>query len=260
VLKGILTPFAPLRARDSLLLFIFWTAVIFLVWTLFHGSAIPSPTKTFDALWYLITVRHILPEIWTSLVLSVMGLIIASAIALPICYLMPAPAVRPFTGVTSLLRYAGFTGLAFTFALMIPDEHLRKYMIVVFTMVPWLVTSLSRSIQSIEDEEFRHARSMKMGDLETTWEVIIRGHLPEAIDAIRQNLAIAWAMVAVAESVDMHEGGIGTMLVMEQKLSKVDEIFATLFIILVLGLIQDGLLQLLRFWLCPYASLNQRSM
>ena len=259
MLKSIFTPYASLSRSASAVVAAAWIGILLVLWTSFHGQAFPSPTAVLHALGYLITERGLLFELFVSLKLNVISLTIASVISLGLCYLLPLPFMRPLVDMTSLVRFAGFAGLTFTFTVLINDAQLRKVVIMVFSLVPWIVTSLSRSIQSIEDGEYQHARTMKMGHVETTWHVIIRGHLYDALDAIRQNLGIAWAMVATVEGLVKFAGGVGVVMLESQKYNHIDQIFATLTVILALGLVQDLILRGLRAWLCPYASLNERS-
>ncbi len=260
MLTRIFVPYAALPKGASTIVAFAWIGLLLLAWTFFHGAALPSPGAVVSALKYLITERGLLAELFVSLKLNVISISIASAISLALCYLMPFGFIRPLVGMTSMVRYAGFAGLTFTFTVMIRDAELRKVMIMVFSLVPWIVTSLSRSIRSIEDDEYLHARTLKMGHLETTWHVIIRGHLPDALDAIRQNLAIAWAMVATVEGLVRYAGGLGAFLLAAQKDNHLDWIFAILVVILVVGIVMDFLLRAASAWLAPYASLDQRSM
>jgi NitT/TauT family transport system permease protein len=88
------------------------------------------------------------------------------------------------------------------------------------------------------------------------WEVVIRGTLDRAFEAMRQNAAIGWMMLTMVEGIVRSEGGVGAMLLNEQKHFKIEAIFAIQIIILIIGLCQDYLIGVIRKIICPYAALT----
>ena len=84
--------------------------------------------------------------------------------------------------------------------------------------------------------------------------IIGRFHL--VIEVIRQNFAIAWSMITAVEGISMSEGGLGTMLIKSNKFINIDNAFAILVIIFVLGIFFDYLLGLIRAWLFPHTKLQ----
>jgi NitT/TauT family transport system permease protein len=254
--KEIFKPYGTPSRRAMALVGIVELALVILVWYFLTPHGIPKPTAVVQAFGYLVDKRSLLYELWVSLVLNVQALAIASVIAYALCYLRPLPFMQPIIGAESLLRYIGVAGLTFTFMVLVNNTYQLKLAILAFAMTPWLVTSMSEVVRSISSEEFDHARTLKMGDVETTWQVIVRGRLADAIEVIRQNVAMSWMMVAAVEGLVRSGGGVGTLLLEESKYLALDQIFATLAAILALGLAQDTVLRLLRSWLCPYSSLN----
>ena len=111
-------------------------------------------------------------------------------------------------------------------------------------------------VAEIPKLEFDHARTLRMPEWKVVWEVVIRGTLDKALDAIRQNAAIGWMMLTMVEGIVRSEGGIGAMLLNEQKHFAISSIIAIQIIILFIGLIQDYVLGLIRRLVCPYAHLT----
>ncbi len=76
--------------------------------------------------------------------------------------------------------------------------------------------------------------------------------LPGMIDAMRVNLAAAWNLIVVAEVVAASEG-LGYRIVRAQRTLSVDDIFAVLIVIGILGFASDFALRTLRDRLSPWS-------
>jgi NitT/TauT family transport system permease protein len=87
------------------------------------------------------------------------------------------------------------------------------------------------------------------------WEVVIRGTADQALEALRQNAAMGWMMLTMVEGVVRSEGGIGAMMLNENKHLQLDAVFALIGVVLVVGVVQDAALAWLRRTVCPWAEL-----
>ena len=72
-------------------------------------------------------------------------------------------------------------------------------------------------------------------------------------EAIRQNFAIAWMMLAMTESICRAQGGIGVLLRDTDKHYKLEEVFALQITILLEGIEFDYLLTQIKIMLFPYS-------
>ena len=88
------------------------------------------------------------------------------------------------------------------------------------------------------------------------YEVVILGQTDKAFDVLRQNVAISWMMLSMVEGMSRSEGGIGAMLMTENKYFHLPEIFAIQIVILTVGLLQDYALGVLKSVICPYSVLT----
>lgn len=75
--------------------------------------------------------------------------------------------------------------------------------------------------------------------------VIVPFALPGMIDAVRVNFAAAWNLVVVAELVNS-ETGLGKRILLSQRFTQTDKIFAILVVIALIGVLTDVLLRLAR--------------
>lgn len=111
-------------------------------------------------------------------------------------------------------------------------------------------------VQSVTRNELNHARTLRMPEWQVVWEVIILGRLDVVFDLIRQNFAIAWALLTLVEGISRSEGGVGTMLLNQNKHFHLDAVFAIQIVILLVGIGLDQFIGFLRNLFCPYANLS----
>jgi NitT/TauT family transport system permease protein len=75
--------------------------------------------------------------------------------------------------------------------------------------------------------------------------IVVPFSLPGMIDAVRVNFAAAWNLVVVAELVNS-QTGLGKRILLSQRFTQTDKIFAILVVIAVIGVLTDVLLRLAR--------------
>ena len=75
-------------------------------------------------------------------------------------------------------------------------------------------------------------RVLGASELRILWEVVVRGTLDKALDVLRQNVAMGWAMITMVEGISRAEGGIGALILNQNKHFQLAEVYAILFVIL----------------------------
>ena len=111
-------------------------------------------------------------------------------------------------------------------------------------------------IADLSKERFDHARTLGMSEWRVVWEVVVLGTADEAFEVLRQNAAIGWMMLTMVEGISRAEGGIGAMLLNQNKHFHLAEVFAIQIVILLVGMGQDYAIGLIRNITCPYATLT----
>ena len=81
----------------------------------------------------------------------------------------------------------------------------------------------------------------------------------QAFEILRQNAAIGWMMLTMVEGISRSEGGIGAMLLNQNKHFHLAEVFAIQLLILVFGMLQDYSLGALKRAVLPYADLEREA-
>jgi NitT/TauT family transport system permease protein len=177
-------------------------------------------------------------------------------ISLGLSYLTVLPGFRPITMAVSKGRFLGLIGLSFVFTLMVGGGRPLKLSLLIFGMTVFFVTSMASVVADIPREKFDHARTLRMSEWRVVWEVVVLGTFDQAIEVLRQNAAIGWMMLTMVEGISRSEGGVGAMLLNQNKHFKLPEVFAIQFLILFVGLVQDYAIGWIKQLMCPYASLT----
>jgi NitT/TauT family transport system permease protein len=183
-------------------------------------------------------------------------MLIAIVISLIISYLTVLPFFRPIAFIFSKFRFLTLVGLTFVFTLLTHSGHQLKVSLLVFGIAVFFVTSMVSIILSIPKTEFDHARTLRMSEWEVVWNVVVLGQMDKVFEIIRQNFAIAWMMLTMVEGISRAEGGIGTLLLNQNKHLHLDAVFAIQICIFLVGICMDYLIGFLKNLFFPYANLT----
>jgi NitT/TauT family transport system permease protein len=255
MLRDIFSPNKAVSRTTMLIIVGIQLVVLFGAWYT-TGPLIPKPHEIWGALGKLVSEGDLIRELVVSTGLCLEALGIAILISAIISYLTVLPFFRPVAFIVSKGRFLTLVGLSFVFTLMVSGGHGLKVWLMVFGITVFFVTSMVAMIDAIPKAEFNHARTLRMSEWQTVWEVVILGRIDQVFEIIRQNFAIAWMMLTMVEGISRSEGGIGTMLLNQNKHLHLDAVFAIQFVILTVGIGMDYLIGVLKNICCPYASLT----
>ena len=257
MLRNALLPNRAIDKRMAAGIVAFWIAIAALAWLAMPFATLPSPREVWHALGNLWNEQGMSQDLFTTLRLLFHALVLTIVISLLMSYLTVIPAFRPLVEGISKLRFLGLTGLVTPFALIAADGYQLKVWLLTFGMTTYFVTSMARVVIEIPRENFDHMRALGAGEIRTLWEVVILGTLDKAFEVLRQNFAMGWTMITMVEGISRTEGGIGALILNENKHFKLDGVFAILFVILVVGLLIDYLVGAATRLACPYAELER---
>lgn len=249
------TPNRVISATTAKILVGVQVLILALLWTFSPFVLLPTPGevwRAFVSMW----MEGLGAELITSFVLNLEAIGIATLISLGLAYLTVIPFFRPVVTALSKLRFLSLVGLTFFFTLMASSGHGLKLSLLVFSTSVFFVTGMAEVIASIPKTQWDLARTLKLGEWRAVWEVAVRGQMDKAWEVLRQNAAIGWMMLTMVEGISRSEGGIGTMLLNQNKHFHLSAVFAIQVTILLLGLGQDYALGALRKVACPYADLH----
>jgi len=253
-LRNLIVPNQTLPKRSIQIILGAWVVLALTTWALFPAAIIPHPFGVAEALADLVK-QGLAQDLLSSLWLNIEAVVLSSVISLALAYATVLPALRPAVAFITKLRFLGLTGLTFVFGLYLGGHDL-KVGLLTLGMTVFLTTSMVDVIATIPKDKFDHARTLGMSPWRVVWEVVVLGTMADAFEMVRQNAAISWMMVSMVEGLVRSDGGIGALMLNENRHFKLDAVFALQLVILVIGLGQDAALGLVRRLICPYADLK----
>ncbi len=227
-----------------------------LIWLNSPFKVLPTPMEVGTALQTLWLEKGLGPELMISFKLNFQALILTAILSLVLSYLTVLPFFRPLVSAMTKGRFLSLAGFSLIFILLFGGGYPLKLSLLVFGMTVFFLTSMASTVEEIPKEKFDHARTLRMGEWRVVWEVIVLGTAEKAFEVMRQNAAIGWMMLTMVEGIVRSEGGIGTVLLSQQKFFRLPEIYAIQIVILLVGIFQDYLIGFVRKIVCPHADLK----
>lgn len=258
VLKEIFTPNTAVDRRMRQFIVAGWLLFVAVFWIFSPSVFLPKPGEVGHALHDLWFYEDLGIELFTSVRLNLEAIAISTLISLGLAYASTISVLRPVVGFSGKLRFLSLAGLGFAFTLMTSNGHQLKLAILVFAVTVFFVVSMQDVIDSIPKEQYDLARTLKMNDWRSLYEVVVLGQIDQAFLVLRQNAAMSWLMISIVETMSRSGGGIGTLLANSSKHFHMSEVMAIQIIVLILGLLQDQAIVALRGLCCPYADLARK--
>ena len=254
--SGLFRPNGFLSAPAMNVLIAGQAALALAFWTFQSSPILPRPMEVLTALRTLWFEQGLGQELITSFGVYLQALAITAGAALLLCYLTVMPFFRPVAAAVAKGRFLSMVGFTLLMTLVVGGGRPLKVSMLVFGIGVFFVTSMLDVVASIPRDAFDHARTLRMGEWRVVWEVVVLGTADKAMEVLRQNAAIGWMMLTMVEGISRAEGGVGAMLLNQQKHFRLAEVFAIQLLILLVGILQDYGLGALRRLLFPYANLT----
>lgn len=256
IITDAFTPNKTLGAGSKNSILVFWLCATGALWMFSGSRLLPSPVDILSALKRMATDKDLIGELITSTSFCIKAMFYAIVFSFIIAYLSVLPIFRPICAFVAKARFLSTAGLTFFVGEITPDSGVKKLVMLSFVITVFLVTSMLAVIMEVKKDDLDYARTLGMNEWKAVWSVIIRGKIDAMFEVIRQNFAIAWMMLAMAESLCRSEGGLGVLLTDTDKHFKLDEVFGIQIIILCVGILFDFVLKKLREWFFPYSVLK----
>jgi NitT/TauT family transport system permease protein len=234
-------------------------AIFLLLWLNSPFEVLPTPREVLSALRSLWLEQGLGPELFASFRLNLEALAISALLSLALAYSTVLGFMRPLVTALTKGRFLSLTGLTFVFTLLVGGGRPLKIALLVFGLSVFLLTSMAAEVEQIPRDKFDHARTLRFSEWQVVWEVIVLGTADRAFELFRQNAAIGWMMLTMVEGISRSEGGIGALLLNQNKHFHLAEVFAIQLLILGLGMFQDYGIGVLKRALLPYADLDRQA-
>lgn len=256
--SSLVTPYATGRRFSIKFLAGVSLATLMVFWALAPASTgIPSQLEIAKAWNTLALTQGLLIELFHSTVVIWQALFLSAFIAGSIAVFYTADVFKPVATFIASMRFLGFAGLTFLFTLWTSDGSQLKLALLTFGMTVFLTRSTIDMVKSIPQSDIDYARSLGLKGWGLTYELVIRGKSGDMMDLVRQNAAVGWTLLSMVEGLVRSEGGIGALLLNQNKYFNLSGVFAIQLTILAYGILQDYGLNYLRSVLCPWTRLNR---
>jgi len=256
-LVNLLLPFTPVRARWLQAMVAAQVAAALALWALGGSRALPSPREVGAAWVDLVAHQGLLAELWVSVKVSLLALALSTLAAVAVAALATAPLFMPLARLSAALRFLGFAGLTYVFMLVSGDAIVLRVAILAFGMFVFMVTALLVDMAGTSRDQVDHCRTLGMHHWRITGEVVLLGKADVILDLMRQNAAIGWTLLTLVEGLTRSAGGIGAMLLNQNRYFLLAGVFAIQATILAVGLAQDALLSRIKDIACPWGALGK---
>ena len=233
---------------------------ILIAWTvgslLIGNSLLPSPLAVMESIPDLHFKDALLRNLGYSMYLNVMGYLEAVAICVPLGFAIGLfPAFKGmFSRPVDAFRFVPLTAVTGLFIAWFGIDNMMKIQFLAFGIIVYLLPLVVQRVQDVAEVYQQTAYTLGATKWQTIKSVFIPGVASKLIDDIKVIVAISWTYIIVAEMLNK-SGGIGGLIYTASRQGRIDKVFALLFVIILVGFIQDKLFTYLDKKLFPYKHL-----
>jgi len=219
---------------------------------------LPSPLGVLKSYKELNSKDDIIGNSFQSIKLNVFGYVVAILVSIPIGFLLGLIPLFSgmFSKVVDSIRFIPLTAVTGIFIMWFGLGSEMKVLFLAFGIIVYLIPVVVQRVKEVETVHLRTVFTLGAG----TWQTIKTVYMPyvfsKLIDDIRVLTAISWTYITIAEMLNKG-GGLGELIWMAKRQSRIDKAFAILIVIVLIGIIQDKMFVLLDRLLFPYKKLNK---
>jgi len=246
------TPNATMGSKALYLIGVVELVAFIALWAIGPGM-FPGPIDVMDQFPSLMKdglIGHLL----SSLQLSIEAIALSTLIALSLAYTATIPVARPVINVLSAMRFLSLVGTGVFFHSFAGAGHGMKLAMLTFGMGVFMLSSMKTEVQQVSVAKLDYVRSMRAKPFRVLWETQVMGTSGKAFDTLIDTAAMAWLMLTAVEGIVRTEGGIGVLLLAENKRYNIAGIIAVQLVFLVAGLVQDFALRTLKKVILPHTT------
>jgi len=220
-----------------------------LIWQLlsfrFPAAVLPSPGEVLSSFGELNTQDFLIENTMYSIKLNYYGYFEAILIAVPLGFLI---GLFPFfkhiaSKHVDATRFIPLTAITGLFIAWFGIQDGMKIHFLAFGIIVYLLPVVVQRISEVEEVYIQTIHTLGGSTLQKIFLVFVPAVLSKLFDDIRVLVAISWTYIIVAEMINK-EHGIGAMIFTAARQSRLDKVFAILFVIIIVGFLQDKLFKL----------------
>lgn len=212
---------------------------------LVRATILPSPLKVLQALAYLHQEEALVRSAFASFLRITVSFLLAVAVAIPVGVAMGiyAPVRAAFEPFTNPLRYLPISAVTGLFLLLFGFGETMKIAFLFLGSVVYLIPIIAESIATVDDIYLETGYTLGASQRQTIFKVLLPAAWPTIFEACRVIYGVGWTYVILAEIIDARYG-LGYLIQIAQKRANIDQSYALVFVILLLGVGTNALFQL----------------
>jgi NitT/TauT family transport system permease protein len=158
-----------------------------------------------------------------------------------------------FAPVLDPLRFLPISALVPLTIVWFGIEERQKIAFLFLGTVVYLLPLVVEAVEEVDDVYLQTATTLGATKSQLVKEVLVPGSLPAIGEALRVMNGIGWTYVILAEVINARYG-LGALITVAGKRSHVDQIFALVIVILVIGIVSDLVIRLVNEQLFTWKS------
>ena len=213
---------------------------------------LPSPIDVLGSIGSLINENHLFGNMWFSIKMNLSAYVLAIVVSLPLGILITVyPALNLAIGkYISAIRFLPLPACVAIFIAISGLTYTTKLSFLVVALVIYIVPEVANRVQNLQnpnnDKDFVYLQTMKtMGATGfQTFRYVYWPYITSGVSgSIRSLLALSWSYVTISELIykDGTINGIGALINTSIRQSDMAAAWCCLFIVILIGVIQDVL-------------------
>jgi ABC-type nitrate/sulfonate/bicarbonate transport system permease component len=205
---------------------------------------LPSPTEVLGAFPVLHFEEALVRSAGWSIYRVTMGFLLAAAVAIPLGLLMGTfpPVKHFFSPILEPLRFLPISALVPLTIVWFGIEETQKITFLFMGTVVYLLPLVVEAVEKVDEVYLQTATTLGASRWQIVSLVLVPASLPSIGEALRVMNGIGWTYVILAEVINAPYG-LGALITVAGKRSHVDQIFALVLVILVIGVLSDQILR-----------------
>jgi NitT/TauT family transport system permease protein len=221
-------------------------------------SLFPSPYSVISSYGELYQNDDLVFGTFISIERNFLGYLKAVLYAIPIGFLIGLfPIFRAlFSKYVDAIRFIPLAATTGIFIIWYGIDEEVKINFLAFGIFVYLLPIVVQRIDEVDKVYIQTAKTMGASKWQTIRTVFIPDVFSRVFDDIRVIVAISWTYIVIAELIN-NKSGIGSMIHMSARQSRIDKVFALLLLIIVIGIIQDFLFKQANKFIFPHKHIKQ---
>jgi NitT/TauT family transport system permease protein len=242
----------PITHRTAQLLALAGLLTFLAVWCVLSYADIvpsvilPSPTEVLRAVPVLHFEEALVRRALRSLYRVMAGFALSAVVAIPLGLVMGTfPAIKAFfTPLVDPLRFLPISALVPLFIVWFGIDEMQKIVFLFVGTFVYLLPLVVEAVENVDEVYLQTGTTLGASRWQLIRHVLIPGSLPAIGEALRVMNGIGWTYVILAEVVNARYG-LGYLITVAGKRSHVDQIFALVLVILVIGVVTDLIIRVI---------------